>query len=164
MCTIKQKRRNKIRGLWLWLVCCSLLPSCYFHHPFTFTYKTLLFEFEFHWAQWRAKNSWPMTYLTFVCWSLLYIVHGAWLYGVHRMHQDGSSFKLHQPCNSQTALPLRWIFKNMLWKALQCSESAQERRIALYKSDLQYSTILRSWADSLYSHFCHTFWTCSKHH
>ena len=24
--------------------------------------------------------------------------HGAWLYGVHRTHQDGSSFMWHQPC------------------------------------------------------------------
>ena len=24
--------------------------------------------------------------------------HGAWLYGVHRMHQDVSSFMWHQPC------------------------------------------------------------------
>ena len=35
-CTIQKKRRNKIRKLWLWLVCCSLLPTCNFHHrPFT---------------------------------------------------------------------------------------------------------------------------------
>ena len=34
-CTIQKKRRNKIRHLWLWLVCCSLLPTCYFHQPFT---------------------------------------------------------------------------------------------------------------------------------
>ena len=31
-----KERRNKIRNLWLWLVCCSLLPTCNFHHrPFT---------------------------------------------------------------------------------------------------------------------------------
>ena len=29
------ERRNKIRNLWLWLVCCSLLPTCYFHRPST---------------------------------------------------------------------------------------------------------------------------------
>ena len=35
-CTIQKKRRNKIRNLWLWLICCSLLPTCNFHHrPFT---------------------------------------------------------------------------------------------------------------------------------
>ena len=36
-CTIQKKRRNKIRNLWLWLVCCSLLPTCNFHHRL-FTY------------------------------------------------------------------------------------------------------------------------------
>ena len=36
VCTIQKKRRNKIRNLWLWLLCCSLLPTCNFHHrPFT---------------------------------------------------------------------------------------------------------------------------------
>ena len=30
--------------------------------------------------------------------------HGAWLYGVRRTHQDGSSFTWHQPCNNQTVL------------------------------------------------------------
>ena len=30
-CTTKKKRSNKIRNLWLWLNCCSLLPTCYFH-------------------------------------------------------------------------------------------------------------------------------------
>ena len=34
-CTIRQERRNKIRSLWLWFVCYSLLPSCYFHRLFT---------------------------------------------------------------------------------------------------------------------------------
>ena len=32
----QKKRRNLIRNLWLWLVCCFLLPTCYFHRPFTF--------------------------------------------------------------------------------------------------------------------------------
>ena len=35
VCTIQKKRRNKIRNLWLWLVCCSILPTCNFHRPFT---------------------------------------------------------------------------------------------------------------------------------
>ena len=34
-CTIRQERRNKIRSLWLWFVCYSLLPTCYFHRLFT---------------------------------------------------------------------------------------------------------------------------------
>ena len=46
-CTIQKKRRNKIRNLWLWFVCCSLLPTCNFHHrPFTsiFIYKNIYFK------------------------------------------------------------------------------------------------------------------------
>ena len=35
VCSIQKKRRNKIRNLWLWLVCCSLLPTCCFYRPFT---------------------------------------------------------------------------------------------------------------------------------
>ena len=31
----QNKRRNKIRNLWLWLVCYCLLPTCYFHWLFT---------------------------------------------------------------------------------------------------------------------------------
>ena len=31
-------------------------------------------------------------------------MNGAWLYGVHRMHRDGSSFMWHQRCNNQTVL------------------------------------------------------------
>ena len=39
VCTIQKKRRNKIRNLWLWLGCCSLLPTSNFHHqPFTYIY------------------------------------------------------------------------------------------------------------------------------
>ena len=29
------KKRNKNRNIWLWLVGCFLLPTCYFHWPFT---------------------------------------------------------------------------------------------------------------------------------
>ena len=44
-CTIQKKRRNKIRNLWLWLVCCSLLPTCNFHHrPFTYIYMVCVSE------------------------------------------------------------------------------------------------------------------------
>ena len=31
----KKKKKKEIRNLWLWLVCCSLLPPCYFHRPST---------------------------------------------------------------------------------------------------------------------------------
>ena len=60
--------------------------------------------------------------------------HGAWLYGIHRTCQDRSHA-------STVSTPLRWIFKNMLWKASHscriicgCNESSWEQRISLYKS------------------------------
>ena len=33
--------------------------------------------------------------------------HGAWLYGVHRMHWDGSSFVWHQPCQYTTLMDIQ---------------------------------------------------------
>ena len=61
----------------------------------------------------------------------------------------------HVTVKQHLSTPLRWIFKNRLWKALQSSESAQERRKALYKSDLQYSAILRSWALTAFAFLPH---------
>ena len=71
--------------------------------------------------------------------------HGAWLYGVHRTRRDWLSLAADS-CGtshaSAVSTPLRWIFKNALKKAIHScritcerSESARERRIALYKSD-----------------------------
>ena len=37
---VPSKEKNKIRNLWLWLVCCCLLPTCYFHRPFTYAPPT----------------------------------------------------------------------------------------------------------------------------
>ena len=66
--------------------------------------------------------------------------HGAWMYGVHITHRDGNSFMWHQTCQ-------RCKYTTSLWKKrkreaihscrITCerSESARERRIALYKSD-----------------------------
>ena len=34
-----KERRNKIRNIWLWLVCCSLLPACNFHRPSTIVFQ-----------------------------------------------------------------------------------------------------------------------------
>ena len=75
--------------------------------------------------------------------------HGAWLYGVHRTRRDGSSFLWHQPCQRckyTTSVDIqkkKRRKKKALWKKavhscrITCerSESARERRIALYKSD-----------------------------
>ena len=71
--------------------------------------------------------------------------HGAWLYGVHKTRRDWLSLAADS-CGtshaSAVSTPLRWIFKKRAIKASHScrttykrSESARERRIALYKSD-----------------------------
>ena len=44
--------------------------------------------------RWLATVKHACTWCMWLCMKW----HGAWLYGVHRMHQDGSSFRWHQPC------------------------------------------------------------------
>ena len=68
--------------------------------------------------------------------------HGAWLYGVHKMRWDGSSFMWHQLCQCCKYTTSVDILKTCYKKAiLSCritcerSESAREQRTALYKSD-----------------------------
>ena len=69
--------------------------------------------------------------------------HGAWLYGVHRTRRDGSSFMWHQPCQRckyTTSVDSRKMrYKTIHSCTITCkrSESARERKIALYKSDQQ---------------------------
>ena len=77
--------------------------------------------------------------------------HGAWLYGVHRTRRDGSSFMWNQPCQRCKYITSVDIFKKALQKAIQScritcerSESARERRIALYKSDQHQQQLLLS--------------------
>ena len=76
---------------------------------------------------------------------------GAWLYGVHRMHWDSSSFMWHLPCNNQTALLIHhfgWYSKHAVKSnshsfGITCDKStvsAQERRTVLYKSNYQCPT------------------------
>ena len=66
--------------------------------------------------------------------------HGAWLYGVHRTCAETAAVSCGTSHASAVNTPLRWIFKSVLWKAshscritYECSDSARERRIALYK-------------------------------
>ena len=71
--------------------------------------------------------------------------HGAWLYGVCRMRRDWLSLAADS-CGtshaSAVSTPLWWIFQKRAIKSIyscritcECSESARERRIVLYKSD-----------------------------
>ena len=70
--------------------------------------------------------------------------HGAWLYGVHRTRRDwlsGRRFLWHQPCQHCKYTTSVDIQKRAIKTIHSCritcerSESARERRIALYKSD-----------------------------
>ena len=70
--------------------------------------------------------------------------HGAWLYGVHRTRRDwlsGSRFLWHQPCQRckyTTSVDIqKCAIKTIHSCRIICerSESARERRTALYKSD-----------------------------
>ena len=79
------------------------------------------------------------------CFAWSDIVHGCMVYAVcAEMAARGTSHA------SAVSTPLRWIFKKTLWKAINScritcdlSESARERRIALYKSDQQQCLWLR---------------------
>ena len=59
--------------------------------------------------------------------------HGAWLYGVHRTRRDGSSFMWLQPCKYITSVDSKAIHSCGI--TYEGSESARERRTALYKND-----------------------------
>ena len=64
------------------------------------------------------------------------------MYGVHRTCAETATVSCGSSHASAVSTPLRWIFENALYKAshscrITCerSESARERRIALYKSN-----------------------------
>ena len=62
------------------------------------------------------KCRWQVTVKYAWAWRMwLYMKwHGAWLYGVHRMRWDGSSFMWHQPCQRCKYTTSVDIKKNML--------------------------------------------------
>ena len=94
------------------------------------------------------------------------MVHGCMMYTeCDKTAADGNSFVWHQPCQRRK-YTTRWIFKNAHSKAshscrITCkrSESARERRTALYKSD-QQSTSTRNRYGSV--NCC--FWYEHHHH
>ena len=88
------------------------------------------------WWQVTAKHAYKLHMWLCMNW------HGTWLYGVHRTHRDGSSFMWRQPCprckyTTSVDIQKRAIKKEAIHSCrITCerSESARERRIALYKS------------------------------
>ena len=113
----------------------------------------LLFRYPFHprvtaVARKRSKvQRWQVT-AKYACTLHMWLCmkwHGAWLRGVHRTRRDGSSFMWHQPCQccKYTASDFeKCAIKASHSRIITCerSESARERRIALYKSDQQQPT------------------------
>ena len=67
------------------LILVSVPPPCYRNS----TYKILVILPK---VQVTAKHACILRMWLCMKW------HGAWLYGVHRMHRDGSNFLWHQPC------------------------------------------------------------------
>ena len=114
----------------------------------------LLFRYPFHprvtavackrsWAlypkcRWQVTAKHAYTLRRWLCMKC----HDAWLYGVHRTRQHGSSIMWHQPCQRCKYTTSVDIQKTLYKKAIHScritcerSESAREWRIALYKSD-----------------------------
>ena len=88
-----------------------------------------------------AEVQWQVTakHACILCMWLCMKWHGAWLYDVHRTHRDSSSFMWHQPrqcCKYTTLMDIEKHAKGSYSCRITCerSESAQERRKALYNS------------------------------
>ena len=65
------------------------------HHTCTIQSHTLSVPSSFcQKCKWQVTAKHAYTLRMWLCMKW----HGAWLYGVHRMHRDGSSFMWHQPC------------------------------------------------------------------
>ena len=71
------------------------------------------------------KCGWQVTakYACTLCMWLCMKLHGTWLYSVHRMCRDGSSFMWHQPCRRCKYTTLVDIQKHTMKKLFTCVES-----------------------------------------
>ena len=74
--------------------------------PHVTTVALLLFHQQCRWLVTVKHASMLRMWL---CMKWLEMCYGAWLYGVHRMPQDGSSFEWHQPCKNQTVMQLHHL-------------------------------------------------------
>ena len=89
------------------------------------------------------KCRWQVTtkHACVLCMWLCMKWHGAWLYGVHRTCAEMAAVSCGTSHASAVSTALRWILKTRYKKLVTHVEShasavnAQERRIALYKSD-----------------------------
>ena len=65
-----------------------------------------------------AKHTYTLRMWLYMKW------HGAWLYGVHRTCTETAAVSCGTSHASAVSTPLRWIFKNALWKAIHSCASA----------------------------------------
>ena len=93
-------------------------------------------------CRWQVTDKHAYTFRMWLCMKW----HGAWLYGVHRTRRDGNSFMYmtwHRPCQRCNYTTLVDIQKRRYEKLVtqvlriicERSESARERRTALYRSN-----------------------------
>ena len=89
-------------------------------------------------GRWQVTDKHTCTLCMWFCMNW----HGAWLYGVHRMHREGSSFTWHQPCQCCKYTTSVDIQNHATKTSHSCiitcehSESAWEWRIALFKKTI----------------------------
>ena len=84
----------------------QLLGSLHDESGATYTFISYSFLLCFTTVAYKRSRSfcqkcrWQVTakHTCTLCMWLCMKWHGAWLYGVHNMHQDGGSFMWHQPC------------------------------------------------------------------
>ena len=72
---------------------CKLLFRYQFHPPVTAVARKRPRSFCQKY-RWQVTAKYACTLRMWLCMKW----HGAWLFGVHRTHRDGSSFMRHQPC------------------------------------------------------------------
>ena len=78
-------------------------------------------------CRWQVTSKHVYTWRMWLCMQW----HGAWLYGVHRMCRDGSSFVWHQPCQhckyttsvdiQKRAIKSYSLMYNHMWAQWVCS-------------------------------------------
>ena len=82
-------------GITPWWIRCNIyvyflfLPSLFYHSSIYKRSRSFCQK-----CRWQVTAKHTCTLCMWLCMKW----HGAWLYGVHNMHQDGSSFMWHQPC------------------------------------------------------------------
>ena len=79
--------------------------------------------------------------------------YGTWLYGVHRMRQEGSSFMWHQPCQLckyTTSVDIQKRASHSCRITCERSESTWERRIALYKKAINKIQAVINWYEDFF--------------